>query len=351
MRLLPKDRDLSKPLEQVELMVRASDLRMRAEEVEIRLDRFLTLHLPWRSRSSIQELIRDGYIYVDVSSPDKPAGSGELVQELKASRKLRDKSRVVVVVPEGARIAITPVVTEAIHILYEDQVALAVDKPPMLPVHPSGRYLSDTLIQRIHARYGGDKVARAFRPRLCHRLDRETSGIVLIGLEPQAHAEMMRQFEEREVEKEYLAIVQGVPSSDGGVIDHPLGSARASRIGLKMAVRGDGQEAKTEWRVVSRHRGCALVRCRIHTGRQHQIRVHMESIGHPLVGDKLYGYGEEYFQKESDGELTPDDLRVLELPRHALHAHRLVFTTPAGGQRVEVISPLALDLAAFLEQR
>jgi 23S rRNA pseudouridine1911/1915/1917 synthase len=351
MRLLPKDRDLSKPLEQVELVVRASDLRMRAEDVEIRLDRFLGLHLPWRSRSSIQALIRDGYVYVDLATPDRPEGTGELAPESKASRILRDKTRVLVVVPEGLRIAITPVLTEAIHVLYEDSAALAVDKPPMLPVHPSGRHLSDTLIQRIHARYGGDKVERAFRPRLCHRLDRETSGIVLIGLDPELHADLMRQFEDREVEKEYLAIVQGSPTSDGGVIDHPLGSARASRIGLKMAVRGDGQEAKTVWSVVSRHKGCTLVRCRIHTGRQHQIRVHMEAIGHPLVGDKLYGYGEEFFQKETDGELTPADLRVLELPRHALHAHRLVFVTPAGNKRVEVISPLAADLAAFLAER
>jgi len=351
MRLLPKDRDLSKPLEKVELAVRASDLQMRAEEVEIRLDRFLALHMPWRSRNSIQQLIEDGYVYVDFTTPDKPNGAGELVQERKSSRRLRDKSRVVIVVPEGLRIDVTPVLDDDLGMLFEDADVLAVDKPPMLPVHPSGRHLTDTVIQRIHARYGADKVDRSARPRLCHRIDRETSGIVLIGLHPQAHAEIRRQFEEHEVEKEYLAIVQGHPRSDSGVCDTPIGSARGSAIGLKMACRIDGDEAKTAWRVLSRHRGCSLLLCRLYTGRQHQIRVHMEALGHPLVGDKLYGYGEEYFQRYHDGELTPEDVRALELPRQALHHHRLVFQQPTTGERVEVTSPIAADMAAFLAER
>jgi 23S rRNA pseudouridine1911/1915/1917 synthase len=351
MKPFPKERDLSKTLEKVELEVRASDLRMRAELVEIRLDRFLALHLGWRSRASIQTLIRDGYVYVAAIAPDRPREPGELVQERRSSRKLRDKSRVVVVVPEGLRVAVTPVVGDELAILFEDELLLAVDKPPMLPVHPSGRHLSDTLIQRIHARQGALELERKFRPRLCHRLDRETSGIVLIGLDARAHAEIRRQFEEHEVEKEYLAIVQGHPTSDEGVIELAIGSARASRIGLKMACRADGDEAKTAWRVLSRHRGCALVHCQLFTGRQHQIRVHMEAIGHPLVGDKLYGGDDSYFQKQNDGELTPEDVRALELPRQALHHHRLVFTHPRTSERVEVISPLAPDLAAFLATR
>jgi 23S rRNA pseudouridine1911/1915/1917 synthase len=118
-----------------------------------------------------------------------------------------------------------------------------------------------------------------------------------------------------------------------------------------MACRADGDEAKTAWRVVSRHRGCTLVHCRLYTGRQHQIRVHMEAIGHPLVGDKLYGGDDSYFQKQNDGELTPEDVRALELPRQALHHHRLVFTHPRTHERVEVKSPLAPDLAAFLATR
>lgn len=351
LRLLKKDRDLSKPLEQVELLVRASDLQERREDVELRLDRFLGLHMHWRSRTSIQALIRDGYVYVDVTSPDRPHGTGELVQETRPGRRLRDRTRVLVVVPEELRVDLTMVVDTELAVLHEDEDILAVDKPPMLPVHPSGRHLADTLIQRVHKRYGADKLERESRPRLAHRIDRETSGIVLVGMHPQAHAELRRQFEDHEVGKEYLAIVRGSPTQDFGTVDDPIGSARGSSIGLKMACRPDGDEARTDWKVLERRRGCSLVHCRLFTGRQHQIRVHLESIGHPLVGDKLYGYGEHYFQKYNDGELTPEDLAVLELPRQALHHHRLTFTHPRTGAALAIESPLAPDLAEFLASR
>jgi 23S rRNA pseudouridine1911/1915/1917 synthase len=174
---------------------------------------------------------------------------------------------------------------------------------------------------------------------------------VLIGKHPRAHSELMGQFERREVSKEYLAIVQGSPGLEGGVIDHALGPARASSIQIKMTTTARGLASRTEWSVVRRHVGCTLVSCRPLTGRQHQIRVHMQAIGHPLVGDKLYGPDENYFQKAADGTLTDADLTALEFPRQALHAHRLVFRSPRSGERVEVVSPLARDLAAFLETR
>jgi 23S rRNA pseudouridine1911/1915/1917 synthase len=351
MRLLPKDRDLSKPLERVELVVRASDLRMRAEEVEVRLDRFLAMHMRWRSRTSVQALIRDGYVYVDATSPDRPDGAREPALETRPGRRLRDRSRIVVVVPEGLRIDVTPVVDDALGVLYEDRDVLAVEKPPMLPVHPSGRHLSDTLIQRVHARYGVERLERQARPRLCHRLDRETSGIVLVGLHPRAHAEIRRQFERHEVEKEYFAIVRGSPAQEFGTIDHPIGSARGSSIGLKMSCRPDGDEARTDWRVLERRRGCTLVTCRLFTGRQHQIRVHMEAIGHPLVGDKLYGYGDEFFQKYHDGELTPGDIEALEMPRQALHHRRLALAHPISGAPLSIESPLPADMSTFLASR
>ena len=350
MRLFPKDRDLSTPPERVELEVRASDLRLPVEQVEIRLDVFLCHFLTWRSRASVQALIREGRVLVDASTPDHPHGRGEPGVERRAGRKLRHGSRVVVEIPEPLRLPRGPASSE-LAILYEDPSALAVDKPPMLAVHPGGRHLTGTLIQRVHAHYGLQGKARSGRPRLCHRIDRETSGVVLIGKDPQAHSALMGQFERREVEKEYLAIVRGVPSEEDGAIDLPLAPARASRIGLKMAVALDGAPSRTDWTLLSRHRGCALVSCRPTTGRQHQIRVHMDAIGHPLVGDKLYGVDERLFQRQLDGRLSADDLRTLELPRHALHSHRLVFTSPRSGERVEVVSPLPPDLAAWLRQR
>jgi 23S rRNA pseudouridine1911/1915/1917 synthase len=355
MRLFPKDRDLSKALEKLELVVRASDFRSPIDELSLRLDHFLAERLTWRSRTSIQDLIHAGQVLVDAPTPDRPQGSGAARVETRPGRRLRHGSRVTVLIPERARIPIRSSeladLGQDLAVLYEDESALAIDKPPMLAVHPGGRHLTDTLIQRVHARMGLESSPRESRPRLCHRLDRETSGIVLLGKTPAAHSNMMLQFENREVEKEYLAIVAGSPAQERGRIDLPLGPARASRVQLKMAVAEDGQESITEWRVVERLRDCSLVACKPHTGRQHQIRVHMASIGHPLVGDKLYGASDEYFDKGMHGTLDERDLRELGLARHALHNHRLAFTSPRSGTRIEVISPLARDLRDYLEAR
>ncbi len=180
---------------------------------------------------------------------------------------------------------------------------------------------------------------RGGAPRLCHRLDRETSGIVLVGKHPEAHADVMKQFERRKVEKEYLTIVAGVPDREGGTIDMPLGPARAgSTVDIKIVVQVDGWPSRTDWRVVSRHRECALVSASPFTGRQHQIRVHLAAIGHPVIGDKIYGPDETLFEKALEGELDARDLATLGMERHALHNHRLVFRSPATGETVEKLS-------------
>ncbi|HUR29129.1 MAG TPA: RluA family pseudouridine synthase [Planctomycetota bacterium] len=349
MRLFKKDRDLNASVEEVVLTVDASALRMTAAEVHVRLDVFLALHLSWRSRSSVQNLIREGSVQVDPASPEHPQGSGKPVVERRPGRKLLHGSQVIVAVPDDQPVRrIEPPSTTEISVLYEDDDALVVDKPALLAVHPSGRYLSDTLIQRVHAHFHYDRMHRDARPRLCHRLDRETSGVILIGKTPQSHAEFMRQFEARETEKEYLAIVHGVVEAEDGIIDLPIGPSRTSAVELKMAVQADGQEAVTHWNVVERKRRCTLVAARPFTGRQHQIRVHFDAIGHPLVGDKLYGVDEALFQRYAEDALTERDLEELELERHALHNHRLVFTSPTTKARIEVASPLPRDLETYL---
>jgi 23S rRNA pseudouridine1911/1915/1917 synthase len=219
-------------------------------------------------------------------------------------------------------------------------------------VHPSGRHLTDTLIQRVHVRYGaGFELERGGAPRLCHRLDRETSGVVLVGRSPAAHADVMGQFERREVEKEYLAIVHGVPEGERGTVDLPIGSSRASHVDLKMTVAVDGQPAVTHWIARRRFQDCALLSCFPVSGRQHQIRVHLAAIGHPVVGDKLYGHDEALFLRNLEGTLSREDVWALGMPRQALHNHRVVFRSPHGGRRVEVTSPLPLDMSTFLETR
>ncbi len=351
MSLFPKDRNLTRAPEEVELLVDGSFYRIKAEAVSIRLDHFLGDHLRWRSRTSIQTLIKDGYVLIDPVSPDHPDGIGVARVETRPGRKLRHGTRVIVVIPEEARLRLSDQGAETVDVLYEDDEVLAVDKPPHVAVHPSGRHFSGTLIQRVHARYSDAIEEGATAPRLCHRLDRETSGIVLIGKHPATHGEVMKQFEDRSVEKEYLAIVWGEVEGEAGSIDLPLGPARTSEIRLKMAIAADGLASRTDWRVVERFEGYTLVAATLFSGRQHQIRVHLAAIGHPVVGDKLYGPDDQCFLRANQGALTPADHERLELDRHALHNHRLAFTTPAGGRRVEVISPLSRDLEAFLQER
>jgi 23S rRNA pseudouridine1911/1915/1917 synthase len=161
----------------------------------------------------------------------------------------------------------------------------------------------------------------------------------------------MIQFERRKVEKEYLAIVRGVPDAESGVIDFPIASARTSKVELKMAAVADGQPSLTEWRIVERRADCALLSCSPKTGRQHQIRVHLDAIGHPVVGDKLYGADEDLFERSLHGRLSRQDLAALGMPRQALHDHRVVFRSPATGESVEVQSPLPPDMRAYLDDQ
>ena len=349
MSLFPKDRNLAVSPDRVELPVRASDFQLRHGELEIRLDTFLCRHLTWRSRTSVQRLIRDGYVSIRHAAPEREALP--LAEERRPGRTLYDGAHVVVRIPEELRIPAPRADAEGVRVLFEDDEVLAVDKPPHLAVHPSGRHLGDTLIQRVHARYRSpDEDAEERLPiRLCHRLDRETSGLILLGKGEVAHRELTVQFERREVRKEYLAIVHGVPERDSGIVDEAIGPALASEVRLKMCVRVDGQPSVTEWRVVERYRSFALVACRPRTGRQHQIRVHMDAIGHPLVGDKLYGVDDGVFLRASRGESTDADRAELLLDRHALHSHELRWRSPATGQRRVQTAPLAEDLQAFLE--
>lgn len=349
MGLFPNNRDLNQPPEKVEFLVRASSFGLKSDALNIRLDAFLAGQFKWRSRSSIQRLIKEGWTYVEA---DGASGSSELRNpEKRPGRRLRDGLRVTVVIPPENRLPAPEVVSDEIQILYEDDDAIAVDKPALLPVHPSGRHHQDTLIQRVHGRYRETHLEHGLAPRLCHRLDRETSGIVLIAKNPDAHRVLAKQFEDRAVEKEYLAIVQGTPKEFGGSIQLPIGPSRASAVRLKMTVAVDGLPCRTDWQLLRSYGDCSLVSCELHTGRQHQIRVHMAAIGHPLVGDKLYGPDEIYFCKQAEGTLDEDDLAVLQLPRHALHNHRLVFQSSVTGEMVEIVSPLPVDLREHLGAR
>ena len=354
MGLLPNDRDLTEPPAQIELVVEASDYRVKVADLVLRLDHFLAERISWRSRNSIQKLIREGYVLVDAGSPDRPAGRDPACVEKRPGRKLRHGSRVIVVIPEENRRSFSADAMGPIDVLFEDEEVLVVNKPPHVAVHPAGRHYSDTLIQRVHAHFKNEIQAGQMTPRLCHRLDRETSGIVLIAKRPASHTQVMVQFEGRRVEKAYQAITWGIPTPGAGSLTSAIGPARASAVRLKMAVRADGLESRTDYSVLeeisSAGQDYALVRCELFTGRQHQIRVHLAAHGHPIVGDKLYGPDESYFARSIDGDLTAGELAELEHDRQALHNMRLVFESPASGE-IEVTCPLAPDLSAFLDAR
>jgi 23S rRNA pseudouridine1911/1915/1917 synthase len=237
-------------------------------------------------------------------------------------------------------------------ILYEDPHLLVVDKPPLVAVHPTARYHTHTVIVRL----------RAARPdeflTLVHRLDRETSGILLIARTPEADRAFKRLLEERSlgkgesaIGKTYLAICQGVP--DRPLIDLPLelDVENPLRVKMRVAAEGSGQPAQTGVTVLETRGGYSLVRCELHTGRQHQIRVHLAAVGCPIIGDKLYGVDEKMLARAADGLLTESDLERLELPRQALHAHRYSLAHAITGAPLAVESPLPPDLRAFWDGR
>lgn len=230
-----------------------------------------------------------------------------------------------------------------------DAWLLVVDKPAGLPLHPSARYQQGTLVGRIQERHGEGFAEPA------HRLDRETSGLVLCGRSPEACRRLMRSFIEGRVEKEYLALCEGHPAEDRFTVDAPIAEGTAL---IRIAVRIDpveGRPAVTDFEVLERFtRGgepFSLLRARPRTGRQHQIRVHLMAAGHPLVGDKMYGPDPGYFDRFSRHCLEPEAWARLRLPRHALHAAGLALPHPETGEPVRFASPLPADLQEFLEGR
>jgi 23S rRNA pseudouridine1911/1915/1917 synthase len=293
----------------------------------IRLDRFLVSVLAEQSRSQIQRLIKQGQVEVG----GQPA---------KANRALRFGQRITVRVPE----AVDPrPQAEAlpVPILYQDHDLAVVDKPAGMVVHPAAGHQAGTLVNAlIHllddlSGIGGEK-----RPGIVHRLDRGTSGLLVVAKHDAAHEELARQFRDREVEKEYVALVWGTVQA-GRRIDAPIGRDPANR--KKMSARARRSRTAVTRIVRAEPVGPALTLARvaIHTGRTHQIRVHLSTVGHPIVGDSLYGGVRRH---------VPGNIHAVKrLQRPFLHAGRLAFQHPADGRRMEFTTPLPADLQSVLD--
>ncbi|MBN1777356.1 MAG: RluA family pseudouridine synthase [Clostridiales bacterium] len=208
-----------------------------------------------------------------------------------------------------------------INILYQDSDLAVVDKPCGMVTHPAGGNTTGTLVNALlYALDGLSGIGGVQRPGIVHRLDKDTSGIMLVAKNDRAHLALSRQLKDRSVEKHYLAVVEGGMKETGGLIDKPIGRSKRDR--KKMAVTEDGRPSQTEWRLLEPLRGTALLDVRILTGRTHQIRVHMQSIHHPVAGDPVYGL--------KNG---------VKAPRLMLHAHTLAFTHPRTGEYMRFTAP------------
>jgi 23S rRNA pseudouridine1911/1915/1917 synthase len=285
-----------------------------------RLDAFVAKAVPGLSRSHVQKLIDAGLVTVEGRLP-------------KASERLRHGADIVVSVPPPEELALEP---EAIPVtvIYQDADIIVVDKPAGLTVHPAPGHPAGTLVNALLAACPDlQGINGTLRPGIVHRLDKDTSGLLVVAKNDRAMRSLQAQLKERLVHKTYLALVRGVPKPREGQIEAPIG--RHPRNRKKMAVVEGGREATTRYRVRQElSGGYTLLEVEPVTGRTHQIRVHLAAIGHPIAGDPVYGRGGP----------APGGLQ-----RHFLHAHRLGFRMPVSGREVEFESPLPGDLREVLE--
>lgn len=295
-----------------------------------RLDRYLAARLPELSRSRIQALMDQGRVMVArvVRKPSYRVGAGETVC-------------VEIPAPAPSEVLPEPIPLE---VLYEDDDVAVIAKPAGMIVHPGAGRDSGTLAAALIHRFGGishlSDIGGALRPGIVHRLDKGTSGVLLVAKTNPAHLRLAKQFSERQVRKIYLALLHGDLKENSGRIELPV--ARDLHHPVRMtARRREGRSARTDWQVRLRIPGFTLVTAILHTGRTHQLRVHFSALGHPVVGDTLYGAPR---QPRAGGGLLPP------LGRNFLHAAQIGFFQPHSGQPVEVHVPVPPELLEYLRQ-
>jgi len=296
-----------------------------------RIDQFLSEAGFNLSRSQAKRLIESGIILLD-QNPAKP------------SARLKAGSTVSGILPQPEPLSLTPEPLP-LTILHEDRSIVVVDKPPGMVVHPAHGNLSGTLVNALlyHCKDLAG-INGVLRPGIVHRLDRDTSGVMVVAKSDQAYQALTRQFRNRSVEKAYWAVAYGHFSKEEGLIDSDIGRHPIQRKRMSTRTKR-GRTAITRWKVIERLDGFTFLQIFPQTGRTHQIRVHLSSIGHPILGDPVYG------RKGRPGAITDPVLRdcIRRMGRQALHAHRLAFDHPETGERVEFISPIPEDMKEVLE--
>ena len=289
-----------------------------------RLDRALAAAVPTLSRERLKSLIRSGAVESCGAPMRDPA------------TKVRGDEQLRVAVPEPE-----PAHNEAqdipLRVIFEDEHLLVVDKPAGLVVHPAAGNRDGTLVNALLHHCGGSLsgIGGVARPGIVHRIDKDTSGLLVVAKTDVAHEGLAKQFAAHSIDRRYLAIVNGVPKAKEGKVDAALARSAANRKKIAIVEGGRGKRAVTHWTRVSALRDAALVECRLETGRTHQVRVHMASIGHPLLGDPVYGRS-----GKTHGKL----LKEMQFHRQALHAAELGFTHPVTKHRLSFASAMPADM-------
>ena len=286
-----------------------------------RLDAFLARSADNLSRSAAQKLIEDGFVTVDGGKARK-------------NDKLKLGAQVQYTIPEAKPVDITPTEMD-LEIVYEDEDVLVINKPKGLVVHPAPGHSDDTLVNGLLYAMGDDLsgINGELRPGIVHRIDKDTSGLLAVAKNDLAHTMLASQLKDHSMHRVYEAVVCGSFREDSGTVDAPIGRHPSDRKKMCVTQR-NSREAVTHWEVVARYRGYTHIRCRLETGRTHQIRVHMAHIGHPILGDTVYGHKSKELGQDSQ----------------CLHAGTLCFAHPRDGRPVMVFAPLPEYFQKVLEK-
>lgn len=319
-----------------ELSAVPSEFTVKARMAGKRIDAYLASRYPDYSRSVVQKVIDAQAVQVNG-------------QPVKASYRVREGDAIRIWLPELSDDAAAPE-DIPLTVVYEDPALTVVNKPADMVTHPAKGHWSGTLVNALQFHYDTlSTIAGEDRPGIVHRLDRDTTGLILVARDDQAHRMLATQFEQRTIHKEYLALVAGDPERDSDYVEKTIGFHPTNRE--KMAIRrpeDGGKEAVTFYEVLERFRGFALVRCKPQTGRTHQIRVHLAHVGLPILADKAYSGRDRFTLGDLLGRPDAPDAATVLLDRQALHAHVLKLTHPLTGQPLSFTADLPADMAGAL---
>ncbi len=307
------------------------EITVADEDAGLRLDRVVAKHCPQLSRTRVQELIAGGLVLLNGKAA-------------KDSHKIH-AGDTIEVVPQPRPALRAEAEAIPLDILYEDEDVIAVNKPAGMTVHAGAGNSHGTLVNALLGR--GQSLSQsgdALRPGIVHRLDKETSGILLVAKNDFAHARLAEAFRDRSVQKIYLALVQGVLKEERGRIELAIArdpNRRTRMTARRAALLHNAREARTDWQVLARVDSTTLLEVQLHTGRTHQIRVHFSALRHPVVGDTLYG---------AAGQLHIGRSTLPSLGRNFLHAAKIAFAQPRTGQPIQLTAPLPPELRTYLQK-